>query len=364
MIYIILGTRGQFMKMFPLMKLLDKEKIEYKFIYTGQHPNVMETVRVLGIRKPDIILAYRKKDMVNIGQVMAWASIVLFNARKLPIKKDDYILIHGNAETSFLSLLIAKFFRAKAVRVEAGTRSGNFLSPFPEEIINAVLDKFSDIYFCPYPENAATIKRKNYVYTVNGNTGFDSVQFALLEQPSGIVRKIIKKTYVVFTLRRMETVCSVSNLTKAINILEEILKRGYVVIWPIHQFTAYWLKKKNLWEKIISLKNSYKLETENIFNYVDYVHILKHSSFIASDGGGPQNEAYFLDKPFLNLRSSVVNEPGTNENAFPSELDLQKSLYFLDHYKEFKRKTSIKGSPSQFIVNFFKKKVSLKSFLF
>lgn len=355
MIYIILGTRGQFMKMFPLMMLFDKEKIEYKFIYTGQHPNVMETVRVLGIRKPDIILASRKKDMVNIWEVMVWAFIVLFNARKLPIKIDDHVLIHGNAETSFLSLLIAKYFRAKAVRVEAGTRSGNFLSPFPEEIINAVLDKFSDIYFCPYQENADTIKKKKDVYAVNGNTGFDSVHCALEVQPSDVVKKIIKGAYVVFTARRMETVYNFHNLTKIISVLEEILKRGFVVIWPIHQFTAYGLKKNKLWGKIEELKSQYKLETENIFNYVDYVHILRNSEFIASDGSGPQNEAYFLNKPFLILRNTIINEPGINENAFSSELNLKKSIYFLDHYKEFKRKSLIKGSPSQYIVDFFKK---------
>jgi UDP-N-acetylglucosamine 2-epimerase (non-hydrolysing) len=354
MIYVIIGTRGQFIKMFPIMKLLDKARIEYKFVYTSQHYNFIgNTRKSLEIREPDIYLARKKSDLVNIWEVIIWALTVLWNGRKLSIKNNDSILIHGETETSILSLIVGKFYRCKIIHVEAGLRSGKLFDPFPEEIFRHIMDAFCDVHFSPYQEDAKNIGKKNNIYVTNGNTVFDSVRFAIKIPPSSLLKDITGK-FVVFSLRRMETLYSKQNLSASIDILEEILQKGFPVIWPLYEVTRYYLKRKGLWYRIEKLKKNFSLRTTGYFDYVDYMHLIKRSEFVVSDGGGPQSETYYLNKPILLLRKTTENVPGMGETAYLSEINLEKSKYFISHYKEFKRKHEISVSPSRYIVNFLK----------
>lgn len=340
--------------MFPVMKLFDKYKVPYRFVHTCQHYDIIEENRKLfKIKKPDVYLTMKKKDLGNIWQVIMWAPHVLFNGLKLPIKKDDWVLIHGDTESTLLALLIAKFFRAKTAHIEAGGRSGKWLEPFPEEIIRTITDMFCDLDFCPYTHDAANIKRDAGKIITNGNTVFDSIRWALKTTPSAKVKRLMKHKYVLFLIHRKENVLVKDRLNAIIDILEQILKRGFKVVWPMHTNTKYELQNSGMWDKIVKYKSKYDLEIDYFFNYADFMHASKHSQFVASDGGGLQKETYFMNKPMLVLRTVIEEEPGVGETSYLSYLDKDKVEYFLDNYTRLRSGTHPTGSPSKLIVEYF-----------
>lgn len=356
MIYIIIGTKGQFMKMFPVMKLFDKYKVPYKFIHTSQHFGIIEqNIKRFKVKKPDVYLTKKKEDLKSIKDLILWAPKVLWNARKLSIKRTDWVLIHADTESTLLTVIIAKYFGAKTAHVESGVRSHNWLEPFPEELIRAFADYMCDVNFCPYREDADNIKKGSGKIITNGNTVFDSVRFALREKPSQKVHDIMRDKFCLFLIHRKENVMIKDRLLDIIDILEEILKKGFKVVWPIHTNTEHELKEKGVWERILNLKRKYKLEFNYFFDYVDFMHLVKSCEFVASDGGGLQKETYLLNKPMLILRKITESEPGVGENSFLSYLDKSKVRYFLNNYRNFKAKTKPRGSPSQVIVDYFLK---------
>lgn len=355
MIYIILGTKGQFTKMFPLMRVFDENGIEYKFIHTGQHYGIVESnIKRFKVRKPDVYLTIKKEDLKNIWEMMLWIPKVLWNARNLHIKRKDFVIIHGDAESTLLGFLIGKFFDAKVVHIEAGYRSGSIFEPFPEEIIRRVVDRFSDVAFTPYKEFVPNMRRNRNTIVTNGNTVFDSVKFALKEVISKKAHKLMSKTYVIFLIHRKENVFVKSRLKAILRFLEVILKKDFRVIWVVHANTKFELEKQDVWKKILKLQSRYDLVLNYFFDYVDFMHLVKNSEFIASDGGGLQKETYFLNKPMLILRKRTENEPGVGENSYLSELKMKNIIYFVNNYKKFRRKKSFIGSPTKTILDYFR----------
>lgn len=356
MIYIIIGTKGQFLKMFPVMKMMDKEHIPYKFIHTCQHYGIIEENRKrLGVRKPDIFLTMKKKDLANIWEFIAWAPQVIWNARKLSIKKGDYVINHGDAESTLLTFIIGKLSGATNVHIEAGLRSYNLLEPFPEEITRIIVSRFSEICFCPYQKDADTLRGKKNVFITKGNTVYDSVRDALTFQPSQKIISLFNKRYALFLIHRKENLFFEKRLQILLNVLEMMLQRKITVIWPIHANTLYELKKRtSVWSKITELKLKYDLRDNYFLDYVDFMHAVKHAQFVASDGGGLQEETYLLNTPMLVLRKAVEKGSGLGETALLSLLEKDKIEFFLSHYAEFRRKRSVVGSPSKIIVKYFK----------
>lgn len=353
MIYIILGTKGQFLKMFPIMKLLDFKKVAYRFIHTSQHFGIIEiNRRKLGVKKPDIYLTNKKEDLRNIIDFLLWAPQVLWNAKKLPITSNDYVVIHGDAESTLLGFIIGKMFRAKIVHVEAGIRSGNFCEPFPEELIRYIVSRNVDYCFCPYDKDAANLPQKKGVFVTNGNTVFDSVRMAMKIKPHQKVHQLIKKKYVLFLIHRKENLMIKKRFEKIIDIIETILQERYRVIWPLHTNTEYEIQKKGFGKKLQVLRNRYDLQTQYFFDYVDFMHLVKNCEFVASDGGGLQNETYILNKPMLILRKIIEMEVGIGETAFVSFLDMEKVKYFMKNYRTFTRKNTVTSKPSNSVVDF------------
>lgn len=338
------------------MKLFDKYNIDYKFIHSCQHYRIIEKNRKkFGIKKPDVYLTKKEKDLANFREFLFWAPRVLFNARKLPIKKDDYVLVQGDAESTLLGFLIGKYFRAKIAHVEAGERSYDFFEPFPEEIIRVIVSRFSDVCFAPYQKAVDNLKEKKGVYNTHGNTAFDSARWALKFQPSQKIKKLVGLEYVLFLIHRKENLLIERRLKVIIDILEMILKKDFKVIWPVHGNTLYELERKRIWPKILKFKKKYRLETNYFFDYVDFMHAVKNSQFVTADGGGLQDETFFLNKPYLILREKIDTFSGLGETAYYCYLKKKKVKFFLNNYHQFKRKTQIKSSPSKIVVDFFRK---------
>lgn len=358
MIYIIFGTVAEYIKLFPVMKQFDRHHIRYIQVDTGQQIEaVRNNINRLDKKKPEFTLTSRKKNVENIPQILVWMVEVLFNARRLPINNKDLVIVLGCAAMpTLLGFIIGKFFRAKLIHIESGKRTFNYLNPFPEEIISAVVSRFSDICFPADHVDALNLSFKKNVYETHGNTVIDATKEVLKFKPSLLARKYSSKPFVLFIARRHENIIIKNNLEKIINILEIILKKKYRVLWPAHTTTEHALKERHFWKRIVELSNTYPFVISNLFDYVDFIYLLSRCEFVATDASGAQEEAYFLNKPTLILRNHSPN-PGIGETGMLSNLDHEKVNIFLKTYKKFKRTKHISGNPSKIILEVFKKQL-------
>src|SRR3989338_8812366 len=176
-ILICIGTGGELIKIAPVMRELQKIKIPYFFLNTGQH-DLKEMIKQLEVKNPDKEFNILKKKekrgrFQSLTEALKWGFL---NLRKT-IKKVNpkLVIVHGDTMTTGLtSLVIATLPKIKLVHVEAGIRSHDLLEPYPEEIMRKVTDLFSNILLAPTEYSTKNIRYKKKVY-VTGNTNIDSL---------------------------------------------------------------------------------------------------------------------------------------------------------------------------------------------
>ncbi len=358
MIYIVFGTIAEYVKLFPVMKQFDRHRIRYKLVDTGQQiETIKHNIDRLAKRKPEFILTGRKKNIENIPQMLVWMIEVLFKAKRLPIRKEDIVIVHGSAAMpTFLGFLIGKFFGAKLVHIESGKRTYHLFNPFPEELISMIVSHFSDICFPADRVDAENLAYRKNVYETNGNTVIDAAKEVLKYKPSAWVKKYSSSPFVLFLVRRHENTLVKKNFDSIVEILRALLMRKYKVLWPVHTSTQHVLKSKHFWSQVVTLSNRVPIIVSNLFDYVDFIYLLSRCEFVVTDASGVQEEAYFLNKPTLILRSHSPN-PGIGETGMLSHLDPEKVNIFLKTYRKFKRTKHIRGNPSKTILEVFKKRL-------
>src|SRR3989344_9305855 len=211
MIHIILGTKAQLIKMAPVMQELQKQKIPYNFIFTGQHKETIDDlIDDFNIKKPDYILD-NNKDVTSIPYMGFWLVKNLYKTlvNKKEIFRNDkngIVLIHGDTFSTLLGAFMGKVAGLKIGHIESGLRSFNYFHPFPEEITRVLTFKLSDYYFCTGDLTIDNLKRYNGIkINTKENTLFDSLKLAIKNQ-NKVKIKIPKSIYCIITVHRFENI--------------------------------------------------------------------------------------------------------------------------------------------------------------
>ncbi len=353
MIHIILGTKAQLIKMAPVMVELQKQKINYNFIFTGQHK---ETIDILlnnfKIKKPDYVL-YSEKDITGIFQMALWITKILFQTlknKKKIFKKDKngIVLVHGDTFSTLLGALMGKISKLNIAHIESGLRSFNLLNPFPEEITRILVFKLSNYYFCSGEWALNNLRKyKGKKINTKENTLFDSLALAIkngedkkIDIPGG--------KYVVFTIHRFENIFNKKRFEKIIDIVENISK-NFKVLFILHPPTKKKLQKYNFLSR---LKQNDNIDLRQRYNYFDFIGLINNSEFVVTDGGSNQEECFYLGKPCILLRHKTERKEGLEENVVLSKFNKKIIKDFIDNYEKYKIKTlDLKISPSRLIVN-------------
>jgi UDP-N-acetylglucosamine 2-epimerase (non-hydrolysing) len=361
MIYVIIGTKGQFVKMAPVLQELDKNKLNYTFIHTGQHTKITdELINNFKLRQPDFYLQKRSKDVDNIPSLISWFWSCLFNAviNKNKIVKDKGVcLIHGDTESTLLGLIISKMYGLKVAHVEAGLRSYDLFNPFPEEIIRRITTKYSDYLFAPSKWAANNLKKekiKGQIFNTKVNTVFDAVKYSINAKKN---IKYPKKPYVLALFHRKETLFSKKKTEFAVQVLGEISKK-FNTLFVCHKLTERKLKKYNLMKKIINNKRI--VIYNNYIDYITFMNLVKNSEFVVADGGGLQEETTFLNKPCLLIRKVTERKEGLGETEYLAKFDWNNVHSFLKNYASFKTKAVQNYSPSKYIYTVLKTKIEVR----
>lgn len=313
-ICIVFGTRPEAIKMIPLIKELKKdENLETLIVVTGQHREMLDQVLEKYDINPDIDL-----NLMSENQSLASLTskiISSFNDVLLEIKP-KLVLVHGDTTTAMSVALSSFYNKINVGHVEAGLRSNDIYSPFPEEMNRSVITKISSIHFAPTEFNKKTLMSEGVSEEkifVTGNTVIDNLKFTAKEKyvfNNEELNKIdFEKKIILVTAHRRENIdTGIENLCKA---LKEIALRNenIQIIYVSHMNPKI---KEILKRNLNVAKNIKVIEPIDV---EDSHNLIKRSYLILSDSGGIQEEAPYFEIPVLVLRDTTERQEAIENNT-------------------------------------------------
>jgi len=363
-ILFIFGTRPEAIKMAPVIKSFQKEScFETRICITAQHREMLDQVLHFFELQPDYDL-----DLMQKNQDLTTLTSRALAALKVPFEdfKPDLVLVHGDTTTTMTASLAAFYAGIKVGHVEAGLRTFNLQSPFPEELNRQFTSKIADFHFAPTQQAQANLVAENILeeeIVITGNTVIDALQETVLKieklKPSfaaGIPFK--SKKIILVTGHRRENFGD--GMQRVCNVLKEIaLAREEVhFVYPVHLNP----KVQTVVEKTLGRVSNISLIAP--LEYPDFVWLLNESYFIITDSGGVQEEAPSLGKPVIVTRDTTerpeavnagtVKLVGTNAEQLKTEV-----LELIDNVEAYKKMSSAHnpygdGKAAQRIVDFVK----------
>ena len=357
-ILLVFGTRPEAIKMAPLVKTLqrDTEHFETRVCVTAQHRQMLDQV----LEVFDIVPEYDLNIMAPNQDLYDITSKVLMGLRE--VLKDfhpDVVLVHGDTTTSMAASLAAFYMQIPVGHVEAGLRTYNMLSPWPEEMNRQVTDRICTYYFAPTEQSKANLLRENIaeekIY-ITGNTVIDALLMAvdIISTTPGVEEKMSKelsekgytvgeREYVLVTGHRRENFGDgFLHICKAIKELAA-LNPEMDIVYPVHLNPNV---QKPVYELLSGLSNVYLISP---LDYLPFIYAMQHSTLLLTDSGGVQEEAPSLGKPVLVMRDTTERpeavEAGTVKLVGTNAEAIVSNVTALLHDEELYKKMSETHNP-------------------
>ncbi|WP_426790096.1 non-hydrolyzing UDP-N-acetylglucosamine 2-epimerase [Sphingobacterium sp. WOUb80] len=305
---IVFGTRPEAIKMAPLVKEFQKDNsFETKVCVTAQHREMLDQVLEFFDIKPDYDLNLMKPNQ-NLYSLTA--DIITEMKVVLEDFKPDYVYVHGDTTTTMASSIAAFYAGAQVCHVEAGLRTHNKRSPFPEEINRQVAGRICDFHFAPTEASRQNLLRENIQDSdilVTGNTVID----ALFESSNRVkdldnneinrLKELVdptRKLILVTGHRRENHGQGFINICQALKEIA-LSNTDVQIIYPVHLNPNV---KKPVYEILSEVNNIHLIEP---LAYPAFVWLMNESYLIITDSGGVQEEAPSLGKPVLVMRDTT-----------------------------------------------------------
>ncbi|RPF73867.1 MAG: UDP-N-acetylglucosamine 2-epimerase (non-hydrolyzing) [Rickettsiales bacterium TMED289] len=366
-VLIVIGTRPEAIKMSPLY-LSFKENpnfFDVKLCVTAQHREMLDQVLDFFDIKPDYDLNLMKpeQDLFSLT-----ATIILSLKPVLQDFKPDYVFVHGDTTTTMAGSIASFYAGSKLCHIEAGLRTNDKLSPFPEEINRQITSRLCDYHFAPTENSKKNLMKENISedsIIVTGNTVIDALLQSVekindntSELIQDLAKKIENKEVILVTGHRREN--HGAGFERICNALKKIaeIHPNIFIIYPVHLNP----KVKEPVNRLLSgLENVLLI---NPLAYQDFVWLMNQSKIIITDSGGVQEEAPSLGKPVLVMRDTTerpeaveagtVLLTGTNE-----DLIVSKASDLLTDSEKFNKMSKLHnpygdGMASKRIVDFLK----------
>ncbi|QIK14589.1 UDP-N-acetylglucosamine 2-epimerase (non-hydrolyzing) [Leclercia sp. 29361] len=309
-ILLVFGTRPEAIKMIPLIKKIQNDvRFDYKVCVTAQHREMLDQVLSIFSITPDYDLNLMKRGQQLVDLT---ASMIISFSEVLQNYKPDYVLVHGDTSTTLACTIASYYNQIKVGHVEAGLRTGNLLSPWPEEGNRKVAGALASIHFAPTETSRSNLLKENVPddsIFVTGNTVVDTLFLAkeLIKADLGFQQGIHSKynflqndkRLVLITGHRRESFGKgFENICEGIkDVARQFPDTNFV--YPVHL-------NPQVQEPVNRLLSS----EPNIFliqplDYLPFVYFMDRSYFILTDSGGVQEEAPSLGKPVLVMRDTT-----------------------------------------------------------
>lgn len=302
----VFGTRPEAIKMAPLvLALKDDPELEPIVVVTAQHREMLDQVlSIFGIT-PDYDLNIMKQ-----GQTLSEVTGRVITGLESIIKEaePDMMLIHGDTTTTFAGSLAAFYSKVDIGHVEAGLRTHDKYSPFPEEMNRQMTGVLADLHFSPTETSKNNLLEENKnpeTISVTGNTAIDALKTTVdTSYQSDIINRHKDKKVILLTAHRRENIgVPMENIFSAVRDIVEAFE-DVTVVYPMH---------KNPKVRVIAdgyLSDHDRIELIEPLDVVDFHNFAASSHIILTDSGGVQEEAPSLQKPVLVLRDTTERPEG------------------------------------------------------
>lgn len=315
-ILFVFGTRPEAIKMAPLVKEVEAQhaRFDSRVCVTGQHREMLDQVLEIFQIQPDFDLDIMKpgQDLYDVS-----AKVLLGLRDVLSSFAPDYVLVHGDTATSSMAALAAYYQQIAVGHVEAGLRTNNIYSPWPEEINRQLTGRIATLHFAPTLRAKQNLIKENICESkviVTGNTVIDALHFVRkkIDNDLGLAAKIraelmhdlpwlkdSSKRFVLVTGHRRENFGSgFLNICEALKKIAEMYP-GLHIVYPVHL-------NPNVQQPV----NQMLANTSNIhllapLGYLPFIYLMNKSYLVLTDSGGIQEEAPGLGKPVLVMRDTT-----------------------------------------------------------
>lgn len=342
----VFGTRPEAIKMAPLVLELQKQSQRFEAITTvsAQHREMLDQVLDIFHIKPDydLNIMHARQTLTDI------TSNVLINLDKiLKEAKPDIVLVHGDTTTTFAASVAAFYNQIPIGHVEAGLRTWEKYSPYPEEMNRQMTDAMTDLYFAPTNQSKANLLKENHkednIY-ITGNTAIDALKQTV---DKGYHHDILDKVspdnkLILLTMHRREN--QGGPMRRVFKVIREVVesREDVEVIYPVHLSPAVQEAAKEI------LGNTERIHLISPLDVVDFHNLAARSYFIMTDSGGVQEEAPSLGKPVLVLRDTTERPEGVEAGTLKlvgteSEKVKQEMEELLDNAAEYQRMSQAKN---------------------
>ncbi|MFC0050142.1 non-hydrolyzing UDP-N-acetylglucosamine 2-epimerase [Rheinheimera tilapiae] len=331
----VFGTRPEAIKMAPLVNLLKQDQsIDSRVCVTGQHREMLDQVLKLFHIVPEYDLAIMKagQDLYDV------ATSILLNIK--PVLRDfqpDIVLVHGDTSTTFAAALACYYEKIAVGHVEAGLRTGNIYSPWPEEANRRLTGAITTLHFAPTATSRDNLLRENTAadnIEVTGNTVIDALHqvVAKIDADQALSQQFAsdfpygqdgRRLILVTGHRRESFGAGFENICAALKAIAEQFP-DCDVVYPVHL-------NPNVREPVYRLlSNSPNVHLIAPQDYLPFVYLMSRSYLVLTDSGGIQEEAPSLGKPVLVMRDTTerpeavaagtVKLVGTDQQVIVSEV--------------------------------------------
>lgn len=321
----VFGTRPEAIKMAPLVRVLGQEAdFESKVLATAQHREMLDQVLSLFEITPDFDFNLMKANQ----SLSSLTSSILEESQKLfQHYRPDIVLVHGDTTTSFATTLACFYNKIPVAHVEAGLRTYNLQSPFPEEFNRQVTSKLAALHFCPTQSSKDNLIREgisSHKISVTGNTVIDSLLFIKnkIDQNSALSSEIQKSLkilhgididelgrYILITGHRRENFGD--GFIQICQAIKEVAQSYPEIsfVYPVHLNPQVKKPVEDILSNLLNIKLIAPLD------YLHFVYLMDRSYIILTDSGGIQEEAPSLGKPVLVMRDTTERPEAVESGA-------------------------------------------------
>jgi UDP-N-acetylglucosamine 2-epimerase (non-hydrolysing) len=347
MFAIVTGTRPEIIKMFPIMKQMDRHTIDYKYIHTGQHFDVSLSTQFLdefSIAHPDY-----KIDLFDskINPTLQIPEMMIKLDKLFREESFDGVIVQGDTNSVLAASLVSIQHNIPIYHVESGLRCFDF--SMQEERNRLLVDHMSDVLFASTAISKKNLENENVkgkIYVV-GNTVMDAINIISNNEISALNKKksteeIVSEEYVAVTLHRYE---NLSNMEFLYNFFSGLHESNLNYVFPIHPHTLKQMKKFKL---DYFLRDRIKIIPP--LGYSKFLNLLKKSKFVITDSGGIQEEitSHLVNKCAIVVRPNT-ERPESIESGHSrllsdfSKNKLENEIYKLNN--DLKHGIDFRGSP-------------------
>jgi UDP-N-acetylglucosamine 2-epimerase (non-hydrolysing) len=348
-ILLVFGTRPEAIKMAPLVQEFKKNTTDFdtRVCVTAQHREMLDQVLEFFDIQPDYDL-----DLMKPGQNLYSLTGDIINGMKTVLEDFDpeYVFVHGDTSTTMATSIAAFYNQSKVCHIEAGLRTNDKWSPFPEEINRQVTGRIADFHFAPTKTSKANLLTENIdesKIVVTGNTVIDALLDSVKkvdDKPTEFIKEMNEELgdaamILVTGHRRENHGKGFENICEALKQIA-VAKPDHIIVYPVHLNP----KVQEPVNRILSSVSNIKLIEP--LAYQDFIWMMSRSTLIITDSGGVQEEAPSLGKPVLVMRDTTERPEAVDAGTVilvgtDTDLIVSETLDLLNNKERFDRMSEL-----------------------